>query len=294
MLRRYLLVLPLLSAACLQMGGGPSGDGDAPAPPPPSQAGSDGLSYNGLSQNRLSLNRLSLNRLSLNGLDLAESGLEATAEGRDLLKYVVKCALPDGQQLVTQVSGEIFVFRGSLGFAPEWLDQTCDESCQRWVSACLLAHVNAYGVSVPISIRASHPNITTSPFELEAYGVQEGAFWGNLFVPEGQPQLRFSCIGTGRLQGQRGGGGPGPGGGGGDGDGDNGPDVDPDSWLAKRACSSWDTESVCGFELAGPCYEGGTPDACEAASSADGWYVGCSDQNDPTNWNQVITVYLPR
>src|SRR5580658_712005 len=31
---------------------------------------------------------------------------------------------------------------------------TCDETCQRWVSACVLARTNAYGVHVEISMRA--------------------------------------------------------------------------------------------------------------------------------------------
>src|SRR6202030_2952269 len=39
---------------------------------------------------------------------------------------------------------------GGVGGGPG----TCDESCQRWVSACLLARTNAYGAHVEISMRA--------------------------------------------------------------------------------------------------------------------------------------------
>jgi hypothetical protein len=78
----------------------------------------------------------------------------------------------------------------------------CDESCQRWVSACLLARTNAYGVHVQISIRAPAdppPNATPgrqlqfaavraalapdpTSSELADYTNREGAYYGNIFA----------------------------------------------------------------------------------------------------------------
>ena len=64
----------------------------------------------------------------------------------------------------------------------------CDESCQRWVSACVLARTNAYGVHVEISMRA--PNnapqaiknaLATTSNELATYTLREGAYYGNIF-----------------------------------------------------------------------------------------------------------------
>src|SRR5262249_37402515 len=64
----------------------------------------------------------------------------------------------------------------------------CDESCQRWVTACVLARTNAYGVKVDISIRAppDAPDAVknapaTSGEERGEYSLREGAFWGNVF-----------------------------------------------------------------------------------------------------------------
>ena len=65
---------------------------------------------------------------------------------------------------------------------------TCQESCQRWVTACVLARTNAYGVHVEISMRAPDDAPTaiktalmTAPDERSTYGLREGAYYGNLF-----------------------------------------------------------------------------------------------------------------
>ena len=81
---------------------------------------------------------------------------------------------------------------------------TCDESCQRWVSACVLARTNAYGVHVEISMRASsnlppgsqsaqiQAALATSQAEVApcqpgtdpstcGYTLREGAYYGNIF-----------------------------------------------------------------------------------------------------------------
>ena len=39
-------------------------------------------------------------------------------------------------------------YPGLLGLAPEWVGGECGPSCQRWISACVLAHANAFGVQV--------------------------------------------------------------------------------------------------------------------------------------------------
>ena len=87
---------------------------------------------------------------------------------------------------------------------------TCDESCQRWVSACVLARTNAYGVHVEISMRApadapqAKTALSASDYERArcpagsegdihcGYTLREGAYYGNLFattpvLPDGTP-----------------------------------------------------------------------------------------------------------
>ena len=73
---------------------------------------------------------------------------------------------------------------------------TCDESCQRWVSACVLARTNAYGVHVQISMRAPavaplrsraavreiQAALSTSPTEVTDFSYREGAYYGNIFA----------------------------------------------------------------------------------------------------------------
>ncbi len=140
----------------------------------------NGLSLNGLSLNGLSLNGLSLNGLSLNGLSTVAglsttSGMMTTAGGRDIVKYMVKCALPQGRTLV---KGS-YSFPGSIGVAPQWENGLCDVDCQEKVSACMLAHVNNAGVNVQLWMTGDgqigwgrDPN----------YQYEEGAFFGNLFT----------------------------------------------------------------------------------------------------------------
>ena len=56
---------------------------------------------------------------------------------RELMKYLVSCALPTGDDVTVTVQGTTYTFPGQLGLAPEWGLQvrTCDVSCQQWVSA---------------------------------------------------------------------------------------------------------------------------------------------------------------
>jgi hypothetical protein len=147
------------------------------------------LSLNRLSLNRLSLNRLSLNRLSLNGL--ASDGLETTEEGRELLTYVARCALQAHDTLVAEVDGVTYEFPGALGLSPMWESRALIEQEAQQVSACLLAHVNAFGVSVPISLGT--PQLGRASGERELFAVYEAGFFGNLLDDE---PLMFACTGT--------------------------------------------------------------------------------------------------
>ncbi len=120
----------------------------------------NGLSANGLSANGLSANGLSANGLSANGLTaggLLGNGATALADPMALqfLKYVVSCALGPQQSLSFTVAGITHTFPGQVGLAPQWGGDhgSCDGSCQRWVSACVLARVDAAGVEREISIR---------------------------------------------------------------------------------------------------------------------------------------------
>lgn len=150
----------------------------------------NGLSLNGLSLNGLSLNGLSLNGLSPNGLatDQFDDWFQQDTALHDMvMRYVVRCAVPDGEvRTYTSAStGQSFSWTGNLGLAPDWSQGAAASLTeQRLVSACLAAHANKYGVHIAISVQGLRSNgepIPTSPQELQTYSEREGCFFGNLF-----------------------------------------------------------------------------------------------------------------
>jgi hypothetical protein len=126
---------------------------------------------------------------------LADPTLASTAAKREQLKYLVRCALPADVALYADIEGERFTFPGSIGLAPRWLTEAMTPSEERWVSACLLAHVNYFGKHVRISIRAigaAVPELEASADEQQTYTIFEGGFFGNLFAPA---PVAYTCRG---------------------------------------------------------------------------------------------------
>ena len=188
----------------------------------------------------------------------------------------------------------------------------CDESCQRWVSACVLARTNAYGVHVQLSMRA--PADAPDPIKIAlavgdderaGFTLREGAYYGNIFATTPTSTTQGSCTtladGTVACQPV----GPvastpqyyacaGP--------GSNIPEI------TKRFCSSQGDQSV--INVPGVCLptatESGTCSGedndstsstvgaiqdCHTAASASA--LGqCADYRDPSCFNEVLTVYL--
>jgi hypothetical protein len=141
------------------------------------------LVYNRLVYNQLVYNRLIYNRLADNRLQLASLGsppIEATAEGRDLLTYIARCAFTEGDVLIASYEGQTYEFPGLLGLAPEWEHRGLSLSEQRVISACLLAHVNAFGTSVLVSLR-SEGYIPSGADERTTFPVYEATFFGQVF-----------------------------------------------------------------------------------------------------------------
>jgi hypothetical protein len=115
---------------------------------------------------------------------LADSALLATA------RYAIECALPTGSSVTKVVNGQNVVFSGILGLAPEWESEACDEDCQEWVSACLLARTNVSGQTVHIGIAGDHEALGVQP---PSGAVLEAGFYGNLFAAGGG---RYLCKGS--------------------------------------------------------------------------------------------------
>ena len=127
---------------------------------------------------------------------LVDAALTDTPQKRQQLSYLVRCALSPGQQLQSAVRGVLYTFKGEIGLAPGWTDRGLTPSEQRWVSACMLAHVNDFGKHVRILLEARFaapvPFLKASRKDRARFSIHEGAFFGNLFL--GAP-VAFACEG---------------------------------------------------------------------------------------------------
>ncbi len=107
------------------------------------------------------------------------------------MKYVVRCSLPAGESLSYQdpTSGSSYTWEGELGLAPGWAGgESISEAEQQLVSACLAAHVNKFGLHVPLSVlgrTAQQQPIPYTSDELQSFSRREACFFGNLFTNEG-------------------------------------------------------------------------------------------------------------
>jgi hypothetical protein len=127
--------------------------------------------------------------------ELADPSLASTAARREQLKYLVRCALPAQITVYADAEGERFTFQGSMGLAPRWLTEAMTASEERWVSACLLAHVNYFGKPVQVSMRATPPPVPaleSSDEEQTTFTIFEGGFFGNLFTAA---PVAYTCQG---------------------------------------------------------------------------------------------------
>ncbi|WP_437668920.1 hypothetical protein [Sorangium sp. So ce131] len=178
-------------------------DGEPPLPAP-SGNHPDVISLNGFSGTfaqgpvflRL-LHGVKARSLSAASGSLAANVSSSGANRGSLLQamaYLTYCALRNDQTLVipNQLNGGSYAFKGGHGLAPAWYaDRALSGDEQRWVSACLLAHMNSQGKQVAISLRG--PRFPAAPEEERAYGEQEAAYFGDLFLDAPE---RFACRGT--------------------------------------------------------------------------------------------------
>jgi len=177
-----------LSLAALAAAAGCASQADDPQPTASNVLADNGLrGMNGLRRGNgfdpsCGLN-LSSGLGTLSGLS-STSGLMTTADGRTTVSYLVKCALPAGQSIVKQdQNGVNYTFPGSLGLASAWGTSSCGQTCQMWVSACMLSMVNTTGMHYPIWIDGQPATVGWG--QNISYPYQEGSFFGNLFTSSG-------------------------------------------------------------------------------------------------------------
>jgi hypothetical protein len=164
------------------------------------------LTINALTINALTINALTINALTINALT-AEALLSNELTGpalrdpnaRELLSFIVSCALPPRSSVDIDVDGVAYSYPGQIGLAPEWGRSRgrCGEECQEWVSGCVLARINYLGEHVAISIRGNHRALYAPPSEQAAFPRREATYYGNIFAT---PQERFACLSPGQTQ----------------------------------------------------------------------------------------------
>lgn len=162
------------------------------------------------------------------------------ADGVMVVRYVVECALPVGESIYKYVDGELVEFEGRVGLAPEWETGACDEDCQQWVSACLLARTNVTGKNVPLWVVADHPSVGFGTND--DYPLLEATFYGNLFA---DPPALYFCRGS---------------------------EEGVAAAIADGRTCSDDTPEDCGFVTFGSCFE---PERCIVVD--DSYPTDCAD-----------------
>jgi hypothetical protein len=200
---------------------------------------SNALTSNALTSNALTSNALTSNALTSNALTsnaLTSSALRDPL-ARQLLKYVVSCALATGAHFDINVDGVVYGFDGELGLHKKWGDSggSCDNACKAWVSACVLSRINYLGIATPISMRGNKGELSSDSAERIAYPTREGAYYGNIFSSS---PIFYAC-------------------------------VSPENTSIARVCGS--SMDDCVLKVVGTCR-----DACDKPQS-DGSYPNCRD-----------------
>jgi hypothetical protein len=229
---------------------------------------SNKLASNKLASNSLAANALGANKLALSsvGTGTAAASLINTADGREVLSYIISCALTSTQTVTLKdSSNNSYAFPGSLGLGSAWLTRALTLDEQKWVSACVFSRTNYFGVAVQLSMRGNNPLLATSSDEREDYIGLDGGFYGNLFDASGHPK-EYACDGFYN---------------------------DPQRVCANVATGGLTT---CGFTYTGSCYTT-SPNACIGAVSGAIVTSACRTTltgvvNAATDWPDVIMVYL--
>jgi hypothetical protein len=242
----------------------------------------DTISLNALEPAALLNNGEALNALAGGGLDGATTGLVNSAQGRQLLSYVARCALATGDEVSFPRSGApALVYPGVIGIAPGWKQSSIGIAGRRLMTACLMAHVNAVRTQVPISVRSA--TLREAPLtEKLLFPAQEMAVYGNVFAPPAEQDL-FVCFGQAVAQSLGGSGGLGTA-------------LGLPTYLDFRMCS---VSARCGFQRVGACYRWPSqPDVKKSACRVQSGNLYRNCQEGPIEdgstplWNDTVSVYL--
>lgn len=191
-----------------------------------------------------------------------DEGLLHSPEGRAFLTRVVECALSPEQTVVKTwidhrtMGARTFEVSGKVGLAPQWGEEQCDEGCQRWVSACVLARTDVTGGGGGVNLRGMPVQLGMGADE--AGLVPEATFYGNLFA---SPPRAFVCVEHGERA----------------------------AWTNERLCGGDDCPGIVGM---GACWTeggGGCADARPLGGDGEGVYMSCAGTGGSA-WAEVIST----
>jgi hypothetical protein len=159
----------------------------------------NGLAYNGLAYNGLAFNGMAYNGLAFNGMSyngMAYNGMSYNGLSEPVVQkfvsYLVGCALPPGDSVSYEIAGQKWTFAGEIGVAPEWKTGACGESCQRWISACMLSRLNKKGEHIEVSLRGEHRALKVVRHEERDMPRREATYYGNFFAGPGNINVCLS------------------------------------------------------------------------------------------------------
>lgn len=112
----------------------------------------------------------------------ANNALLSTSGGRKVIKYAARCALPTTVAVNAQVGSTVFSYpgKGLLTTTQEWLTVPLALTAAQDLFTCMLAHLNAFGVEVPINL--SGPSVTNTTGD-DASFTWEEALWAAKIIP---------------------------------------------------------------------------------------------------------------
>jgi hypothetical protein len=262
------------------------------------------ISFADVTANHAAINALGSKKFSLN--NTAAASMLNSAGSREVLNYLVGCALPAGQSFNVTAGGTTYTFAGDIGLAKSWKSVKLTAKQQRWISACMFARINNQGQLMKISLRGPHHALHVTPAETSRFNQEEGVYYGNLFTGQ-MPIVGWSCRGQHQALGE-----------GGEG-----------SAMSYRDCAEpgfSDTRELgvnqCGWGYAEDCFlhDFGIPFACESKVTTGGGVPDPEADGDVTDepshgsnapnsyykkchsggtipflepmWNEVVTVFV--
>lgn len=265
------------------------------------------ISFSDVTANHAAMTELASKKFSLN--NPAAASMLNSSDSRQVLEYLIGCALPKGQAFTVNAGGQTFTFQGDVGLAKSWKSTKLTAKEKRWISACMLARINNQGQLMKVSLRGPHHALHVTQAETARFNQEEGVFYGDIFTGTA-PIIGWSCRGAAQAGGE----------------GTEG------SALSYRDCAEpasrvdFDGQTItgnqCGWGFAEDCFvhQLGIPFACESKVTTGGGVPDLEADGDVTDepshgsnapnsyykkchaggvipmlepkWDEVITVYV--